>query len=131
MPKSNIRSWNDFSTALHEHFGSPRRAQTNFSEKTNYGLSSLQHWRKSDRVPEEAFTALSLIDATKCSPTLFQGYHTQIFTKRVVELSAQKKTLSEIATILAAECGRTVNENMIKGIRYRNKSKIQDYQSRS
>lgn len=131
MSKSNIRPWKDFTTALVEHFGSERRAQTNFSENTSYGLSSLQHWRKTDKVPEAAFEALAKIDAEKCSPSHFQGYHSHKFTQRVLELSAQRKTLSEIASLLTAEYGRKVTENMIKGIRYRNKTQISDYQSRN
>ncbi len=130
MKKSNSKPWEVFTKALVEHFGTAQRAQTNFAENTNYGLSSLQHWRKSNRVPAEAFTALAAIDAKKCHASLFQGYHTHQFNKRVIELSVQKKTLNEIADIMTAEAGRKVNENMIKGIRYRNKEKIKDYQSR-
>ncbi len=125
------RSWKDFTAALESHFGSIQRAQTNFCENSEYGLSSLQHWRKTDKVPEAAFTALETIDAAQCSPSHFQGYHPQQFTQRVIELSAQKKPLSEIATILTDEFNRKVTENMIKGVRFRNKAQITDYQSRN
>lgn len=127
MDKKEYRPWRDFIAALAEHLGSPRRAQTNFCEHTTYSLSSLQHWRKTNKVPQAAFEALRAIDPEKCSTSHFQGYHSSKFTARVVELSIENKTLSEIASILSDESGRPFNENMIKGIRYRNKKKIANY----
>ena len=130
MSKKMTRPWKDFMDALSEHLGSPKRAQSNFCENSEYSLSTLQHWRKTDKVPDHAFDAIKAIDPDKCSTSKFQGYHSSKFTGRVVELSAQNKTLSEIATILAEEYDRPVTENMIKGIRYRNKDSIKSYQSR-
>jgi hypothetical protein len=130
MAKGQTRPWADFIAELTEHLGSPRRAQTNFTENSDYSLSSLQHWRKTDKVPEEAFAVLKKIDASKCSPSSFAGYHSTSFTKRVIELSAERKTLSVIAATLTQEFKRNVSENMIKGVRYRNKEVIDSYQSR-
>ena len=130
MTESDARSWGEFQAALEKHLGSLRRAQTNFCEHTRYSLSSLQHWRKTDRVPEDAFKALLEIDASKCSTSHFQGRLSTKVTNRVVELSQQNKSLSEIAAIIASETHRPITENMIKGIRYRNKDRIASYRSR-
>lgn len=45
-------------------------------------------------------------------------------------MSVKNHTLSDIARTLSVEFGRNVTENMIKGIRYRNKDEIASYQSR-
>ncbi len=130
MVKGTTRPWREFVARLTEHLGSPRRAQTNFCENSEYSLSSLQHWRKIDRVPPEAFAAIEKIDPEKCPQSNFKGYHSTKFTQRVIQLSAERQTLSMIAQILTKEFGRPVTENMIKGVRYRNKDKIDAYQSR-
>lgn len=130
MTDSPPRPWNDFNAALEEHFGTLQRAQTNFCENSRFSLSSLQHWRKTDKVPEEAFSALTEIDASKCSASHSKGRLAPEVSERVVELSSQNKSLMEIATILAKETDRPITENMIKGIRYRNKEKIASYRSR-
>lgn len=130
MAKGNSRQWSEFIDTLTDHLGNSRRAQTNFCENSEYSLSSLQHWRKINKVPDEAFEAITRIDAEKCSPSNFKGYHTQKFTQRIIELSADRQTLSVIAQTLSEEFGRNVTENMIKGVRYRNKDQIEQYQSR-
>lgn len=130
MAKGLTRPWSEFVERLADHLGSPRRAQTNFCEHSEFSLSSLQHWRKINKVPEEAFAAMLNIDPEKCSPSNFTGYHSTKFTQRVVELSAERQTLSVIALTLSREFGRNVTENMIKGVRYRNKKDIDAYQSR-
>jgi uncharacterized protein (DUF885 family) len=130
MVKASSKTWSEFIEKLNGHLGSPRRAQTNFCENSEYSLSSLQHWRKINRVPDEAFAAVEKIDPEKCSPSNFKGYHSTKFTQRVVELSAERQTLSTIAQTLSQEFGRNVTENMVKGVRYRNKSEIESYQSR-
>ncbi len=130
MVKGSARPWSEFIEKLNNHLGSPRRAQTNFCENSEFSLSSLQHWRKIDRVPDEAFEAIDKIDAEKCTPSNFAGYHSTKFTQRVIELSAERQTLSMIAQTLTKEFGRNVTENMIKGVRYRNKNEIESYQSR-
>lgn len=129
MTNRATRPWSEFAKALMDHLG-PKRAQTNFSEHTGYSLSSIQHWRKSEQVPEEAFDALKKVDPALCTDSTFTGYHTTMFTQRVLKLSEEKKTLSLIAKTLSKEFDRPVTENMIKGVRYRNKAKIKDYQSR-
>ncbi len=130
MAKAAAKTWSEFIEKLTSHLGNPRRAQTNFCENSEFSLSSLQHWRKIDRVPDEAFEAIEKIDPEKCSPSNFKGYHSTKFTQRVIELSAERQTLSTIAQTLSKEFGRNVTENMIKGVRYRNKTAIESYQSR-
>ncbi len=117
-------------TRLVEHLGNAKRAQTNFCENSPYSLSTLQHWRKTNHVPEKAFDAIQAIDAEKCSPSNFQGPLDARFTKRVIALSVEGNTLSGIASKLSEEFKRPVTENMIKGVRYRNSDKIATYQHR-
>lgn len=132
MPTTKSRPWEEFMEALSAHLGSAKRAQTNFCEHSEYSLSTLQHWRKSNKVPEAAFDALKEIDPEACSSSYFQGYHTSKFTSRLIALSATNKTLAEIAATLSSEYGdRKVTENMVKGIRYRNKERIESYKSRT
>ena len=131
MSTSEPRPWDDFISALEAHLGSLKRAQTNFCENTDYSLSTLQHWRKSNKVPAAAFEALSTIDPKTCADSYFRGYHTTKFTNSLIELSATNKTLAEIAEALSKEYNRKVTENMVKGIRYRNKDRINAYRSRT
>jgi len=121
--KRRNNSWAEFHRHLIAHMGEAR-AQTNFCEHSNYTLSSVQHWRKTDWVPNAAFDALYAINPETCPPTIFRGYHSPEFTHRVIEMSKQKQTLSRIAHALSSEFGRTVTENMVKGIRFRNKDKL-------
>ena len=130
MTTTKTRPWDEFMGSLEAHLGSPKRAQTNFCEQTEYSLSTLQHWRKSNKVPEAAFEALASIDPETCSSSYFQGYHTGKFTNRLIALSADNKSLAEIASTLSSEYNRKVTENMVKGIRYRNKERIETYRSR-
>ena len=129
MPRQ-YRPWSDFVSALEQHFGTLQRAQTNFSEQTGKGMSTIQNWRKQDRVPDYAFTTLLEIDSSECSSSLFRGYHTQTLITRVVELSKQNKSLAEISTILSVEFDRKITESMVKGLRYRNKVSIPGYTSK-
>ena len=124
------RSWDTFLKALEDHFGTLRRAQTNFSVATGYGISTIQHWRQINSVPAEAFVDLMRIDPEKYPTTLFEGHHPIGFVERIIELSNSGSPNLEIARLMSREFGKTVTENMVKGVRFRNKERIKDYSSR-
>lgn len=130
MSDSKIITWAEFTEKLTQHFGDGRRLQTNFCDLSPFSLSSLQHWRRVDRVPMEAYEYIDKIDAKDCVFTSFKGFHSTKFTSRVVELSNSNFSLSAIAETLGAEFGRKVSENMIKGVRFRNKEQITKYRTR-
>jgi hypothetical protein len=123
-------SWGSFITKLSEHLGTERRAQTIFCEQTKYTLSSLQHYRKKDCVPHYVVAEIDNIKKEECDFVAFRGFHKKKFADRLVELSAQKKSLKEMADILSKEFNRKVTENAVKGARYRHREKIESYRGR-
>lgn len=122
--------WKEFIERLTAQLGTERRAQTIFSEQTKYTLSSLQHWRKRDCVPQYVVDDIKTIKPEDCDFQTFRGFHKKKFADRLVELSAQRKTLKEMSTILSKEFNRKVTENAIKGARYRHREKIDSYRAR-
>jgi hypothetical protein len=125
-----LRTWKTFIDKLAEHLGTARRSQTIFCEQTKYTQSSLQHWRKKDQVPLYVFSEIQTIKKDECDFTNFRGFHKKKFSDRLVELSAQKKSLREMATILSGEFNRKVTENAVKGARYRHRDRIDSYRQR-
>lgn len=123
--------WKTFVEKLTEHLGTSRRAQTIFCEQTKYTQSSLQHWRKRDQVPHYVHAEIDTIKKDECDFTNFRGFHKKRFADRLVELSAQKKSLKEMATILSSEFNRKVTENAVKGARYRHRDRIESYRQRA
>ena len=117
--------------AMESHFGTLKRSQMNFSIASGYGISTIQHWRKSNSVPGEAFVELLKIDPEQYPTTLFEGHHPDGFIERIIELSNECKPNLEIARIMTSEFGKTVTENMVKGVRFRNKSLLNTYHTRT
>ncbi len=125
-----VKTWPEFLERLESHFGDRRRLLTNFRDLSQYSHASIQHWRKVNRVPIEAYQHIDTINPLDCVFESFNGFHSEAFTQRVIELSNDNNSLTAIAEILTEEFGSKVSENMVKGVRFRNKSAISTYRTR-
>lgn len=128
-------TWYDFIVRLRRHWPHDG-GQKAFSHYTGYTESQVQHWRRHNCVPLAAVTAISEMPST---PEGFlkkqrgtSDLHSEKFVSRVIELSnaTPKPTIPTIASKLSREFKFDVSDSMVKGIRLRNKDRIEGYQVR-
>lgn len=112
-PVEGFYSYDAFYSALISHLGTPKRALSIFSEKTDIPAGRVQSWRRNNKVPEEAFKGIRSLDRN--TPSFHQpltGEH----KRRIDRLSIEGKSDQAIADTMNLEfADRTFNVNMIKG----------------
>ena len=115
QPKDGHYTYDAFYSNLLSHLGTPKRALSIYGELTGTNIGKIQSWRRTNRVPVEAYDAVKLIDKTRATYNNHQVL-TSEHKRRIDTLSREGKTEAEIVATMSSEFGdRVFNVNMIKG----------------
>lgn len=113
--QNGFHKYDIFYSALISHLGTPKRALSIFSEMTSTSAGKIQSWRRADKVPEEAYTAIWGLVREQAILHQHQPLSAE-HRRRIDRLCVEGKSDAEIAETMNTEFGdRTFNVNMIKG----------------
>lgn len=114
-PVQGHYTFSQFRTATIEQLGRENAWQSEYSEATGTDLSLIQQWRKSNRVPQEAFDKIATLSKVGPRTTVKWTEQECEELSRLYKLTDRKRTDSEIAEMLSAKFGRRITANSIKG----------------